>query len=61
VSMEKKTLLQNVGKYAGEWVVICENKIIAHGTNLLKMKADISSCKRTPTIAKIPKSDALIF
>lgn len=48
-------------RYAGQWVVICENKLIAHDKNLSKMDKAIKECKRTPTIAKIPKKGTLIF
>ena len=48
-------------KYLGEWVVICEDKIVAHNKNLNCIKKEIKECKRIPTIAKIPKNDTLIF
>jgi len=47
--------------YIGEWVVICENKIIAHDKNLSKIKEEIKNCRTTPMIAKIPKKETLIF
>ena len=47
--------------YLGEWVVVCENKVVAHNRHLNKIEEDIKKCKRVPTIAKIPKKDTLIF
>jgi len=47
--------------YIGQWVVICENKVIAHDKDLTKIKGEIAKCKRAPTIAKIPKKEILIF
>jgi hypothetical protein len=51
----------DLSKYLGQWVVISENKIIAHNKDLTAVEKEIKSCKRSPTIAKIPKKDTLIF
>ena len=48
-------------KYVGQWVVICQNRVVAHNKNLNKVKKVIKECKRIPTIAKIPKKETLIF
>ena len=48
-------------KYVGQWVVICEEKVVAHNKDLNNIEKDIKECKRVPTIAKIPKKDTLIF
>jgi hypothetical protein len=48
-------------KYLGQWIVVYEKKIIAHNKDLKKIKKEINSCKRTPTIAKIPEKETLIF
>lgn len=48
-------------KYGGQWIVLCENKLIAHDKDLNKIKKEIKECSRVPTIAKIPKKDTLIF
>lgn len=45
----------------GEWVVICQNKIVAHNKKLNKVEKEIKACKRVPIIAKIPKKETLIF
>jgi hypothetical protein len=58
---ENKVLSQGLEKYVGEWVVICENKVVAHDKDLTKIQKEITKCKRTPLITKIPKSDTLIF
>jgi len=57
------TELKNMdsSKYLGEWVIICQDKIIAHNKNLKNIEKEIKRCKKTPTIAKIPKKDTLIF
>lgn len=59
----KEVLPSNVdfSKYVGQWVVICENKVIAHNKNLNNIQQEIKECKRMPVIAKIPKKETLIF
>ena len=59
----EQVLTQKVdfSRYVGQWVVICENKVVAHDKNLNKVQKEIKECKRVPTIAKIPKKDTLIF
>jgi len=59
--MGHNVLAQGLEHYVGEWVVICDKKIIAHSKDLTKLKADIARCKTRPSIAKIPKSETLIF
>lgn len=51
----------DLSKYVGQWVVVCEDKIVAHDKDLTKIKKDINQCKRATTIAKIPKKEILIF
>ena len=51
----------NLAKYVGEWIVICKNEVIAHNKDITKLKKEIHKCKTTPTIAKIPKKEILIF
>ena len=51
----------NLAKYIGEWVIVCNNKIVAHNKDLKKIKKEINKCKTTPTVAKIPKEEILIF
>ena len=48
-------------KYVGQWVVICGDKVVAHDKNLSNIEKEIKECKRTPTVAKIPKKEILIF
>ena len=48
-------------RYVGEWVVVCQNKIVAHNKNLNNVEKEIKACKRVPIIAKIPKKETLIF
>lgn len=61
--MKTQQVLPDTGlsKYVGEWVVICNDEVIAHSDKLIKIKKEISKCKTTPTIARIPKEDTLIF
>ena len=45
-----------LAKYIGEWVIVCNNKVVAHNKDLTKIKKEIKKCKTTPTIAKIPRN-----
>ena len=47
--------------YAGEWVIACGNKVIAHAKELSKIQDDIKKCRTTPTITRVPKEEILIF
>jgi len=47
--------------YSGQWVVICDNKIIANNKDLTKISKEINQCKKAPTITKIPAEGQLIF
>jgi hypothetical protein len=51
----------DLSKYVGQWVVICNNIVIAHDKTLNKIEKEINTCKTTPVIAKIPKKEILIF
>lgn len=48
-------------KYAGQWVVICNDELVAHNKDLTKIQKEISKCKVAPTIAKIPKNKVVIL
>ncbi len=47
--------------YVGEWIVICDDKVIGHNKNLAKLNKCINNCKSIPTITKIPASDIWLF
>lgn len=51
----------DLSAYAGQWIIICENKVIAHNRDITKLKKEINECKKIPTVAKIPKKEILIF
>ena len=50
----------DLSQYAGQWVIICENKVVAHDKNLLKIKEEMENCSQ-PILAKIPKKEILLF
>jgi len=58
---KKRTLEIDFSEYKGQWVVICNEKVIASDKKLNKLKKDIKACKTTPTIAKIPEEEVMIF
>ena len=51
----------DLSKYVGQWVVICDSKVVANAKNLNHLSGEIKKCKTVPTIAKIPKHETLIF
>jgi hypothetical protein len=61
--MKGNDILPNVdlSNYIGQWVVICEDKVVAHDKDLTKISKEVDKCKGSPTITKIPKKETLIF
>ncbi len=53
----------DVSRYIGEWIAVCENKIIAHGRNIKKVveEAKINSKGKNFLLAKVPSKEAMIF
>ncbi len=52
---------QDLSKYVGQWVVIQQDKVIAHDKDLTKLSEEIKKCTPAPVVAKIPKKEILIF
>ncbi len=53
----------DISNYAGEWIAIAENRIIAHGNNVKEVAAQaqrISNGNRF-LLAKIPGEETMIF
>ncbi len=48
-------------KYPGEWVVVCNNKVVAHDKTLGKLKPEIKKCKATPMLMRVPEEGIHIF
>ena len=53
----------NVDRYIGEWVAICDQKIVSHGKDV---KAIFKEAKRlfprkTPFITRVPDKETMIF
>jgi hypothetical protein len=59
--MLEKVKPELLGKYPGEWVIICNNKIIAHHQDLRAIKDKIATCRGTPLISKFPKEAVWLF
>lgn len=53
----------DLSRYAGEWVAIIENKVVAHGKNLSKIlkEAKKENPRKTPFVAKIPIREILLW
>ena len=53
----------DLSQYIGEWIAICENKIIAHNKNLKEVvsKAKEISGEKRFLLARVPSEEAMIF
>ena len=53
----------DVSNYIGEWIAVCEDRIIAHGRNLKKVVEDAkkNSNGKKFLLAKIPSEETMIF
>ena len=53
----------NLSGYRGEWVAICDQKIISHGKNVKKVFREVKKkCpKKKPLITKVPETQTMIF
>ncbi|MAG18356.1 MAG: succinyl-CoA synthetase subunit alpha [Candidatus Diapherotrites archaeon] len=53
----------DLSKYAGQWVAIVDNKVVAHGKNVKKIlkEAEKEAPKAIPFIAKVPLRDILLW
>lgn len=61
MAIEEVIPKMDVSKFRGEWIVICDKKLVAHNKDLTKIKKEIGQCKKMPTVTKIPKEETLIF
>ncbi len=53
----------DLSQYIGEWIAICENKIIAHSKNLKEVvsKAKEISGEKRFLLARVPSEETMIF
>ena len=53
----------NVDKYIGEWVAICNQKIISHGKDVKKVfeEAKEKCPKDKPLLTRVPDKESMIF
>ena len=53
----------DVSHYIGEWIAVCEDKIIAHGRNLKEVarEAKNRSGGKKFLLARVPSEEAMIF
>jgi len=56
-------LKTNLDKYKGEWVIICDNKIVSHGYNLKEVVEEAKKLCESKKflIAKVPSGETMIF
>ncbi|MEK6824388.1 MAG: DUF5678 domain-containing protein [Nanoarchaeota archaeon] len=53
----------DISKYAGEWIAVAENRILAHGRNLKEVveRAKTLSGGKKFIIARVPSEETMIF
>ena len=53
----------NVDSYIGQWVAVCKERIVAHGTSAKKVfeEAKEKCTKEIPFITKVPDKETMIF
>ena len=53
----------DISKYAGEWIAVAENRILAHGRNLKEVveRAKTLSGGKNFIIARVPSEETMIF
>lgn len=56
-------LQTNLHPYLGEWVAICDNKVVAHGKNVKNVfeEAKKKYPNNKPLLTKVPSKETLIF
>ena len=56
-------LKADVSEFIGEWVVICDGKIISHGKKFKEVlgEANAKCHGKKPLIARIPERETMIF
>jgi len=49
--MEKRV---DLSKYKGEWVLLCDDKVVAHAKDVMRLEEAIKKCRTIPTLTKVP-------
>lgn len=44
----------DLSKYVGEWVLMCDDKVVAHAKDVMRLENAIKKCKNIPTLTKVP-------
>lgn len=53
----------NVDQYIGQWVAICDEKIVSHGSNVKEVFKDAKQkChSKRPFLTRVPDKETMIF
>ncbi len=49
-----------LSKYKGEWVLLCEDKVVAHSNDAQTLRNAVKKCKSIPTLMLVPKHKLLL-
>jgi len=53
----------DLGHYIGEWIAICDQKLVSHGKNVKKVfqEAKKKCPGKRPFLTKVPEKNTMIF
>ena len=53
----------DISEYSGEWIAVCDDKIVAHGHNLKEVveQAKKNSAGKKFLLARVPSEETMIF
>jgi len=53
----------NVSSYIGEWIAICEDKIVSHGKDVKEVANEASKLcgKKKILLARVPDKETMLF
>jgi len=54
---------ENMDRFIGKWVAICDNKIVSHGENVKEVFSEAKKkCpNKRPLLTRIPDKETMIF
>jgi len=56
-------LKSDISRYIGEWVAICDKKIVSHGKDVKEVvkEANLKCPGKRPLIVRVPEKETMIF
>jgi len=53
----------DISNYIGEWIAVCNQKIVAHGKDVKEVfkEAKLKYPKEKPLITRVPEKETMVF